>query len=93
MNKYYYICETDDTGSSTDPIVVFTSKYNEGTDQRIFFGDKVGVTTVEAEEQPEVTEEVTYQTEEQLYEITDPNLINYGWDAESYLKPIPTREN
>lgn len=88
MNKYYYTGICSD-GEHDDPTNLFVNKYTQG-ETNIFFGNKKSVIMISAETEPEITESDFHaKTYAEILDIDDPDLIDYGFNAEDFLNPAP----
>jgi len=74
------------TGRADDPAKQVARKYTD-EDVKIFYGNTEAVIMVKDPTKPTITEkDVTYETDEDLKKLTDKNLIDYGFNADDFLK-------
>jgi len=84
MNKYYYLGICSD-GGHNDSTNLFVNKYTQEY-PNIFFGNKKSVIMISAETEPEITESDFHsKTYAEILDIDDPDLIDYGFNAEDFL--------
>jgi hypothetical protein len=81
---YYYITPTIATNAPGDPVRDFNDKYTQGG-RLTFFGSVEAVTRIQATSMPAVTEPDCHRkTIQELYVLTNPNIINYGFDPSGW---------
>jgi len=85
--KYYFTCPTTATNRADDPVQVFIKKLG-GKNHKIFFGKDKAVVEVELDKDPDVSTETHVEklVAEDLKNISEKTITDYGFNAEQFLK-------